>query len=553
MIGKLLDSLAGVISPKWGANRAAWRLQHSRVNAVASDHQMLRKMMSSRQGGYEAGKTHRLTNRMQGSAHENDLDRNQINIMKWRSWNLYRNNPQARKICRTLGAKVIGRGLSPQPQASNADGTPFVEFRKRARHIWKEFSKECDFRGKPGRGGQHLITLQKTAFRAVILSGGVFGRFHHLSEKDAKAKGLLVPLQIRLIHADRLDETKNGSGNFNGVELDQEGRAKAYWIFKGGIQPEGATKIESIPVSADKMIHLFAEEDIDQILGSPWFGAALLTMDDRRSYEASELTAAEMASCIVGVYSQSPGQAGGIGLPNPDSNLDLTDKDGNTLTRLQAGMFINTGSSGKVEIVGGNRPNVNAEPFCSHLVRSEAVAMPGVKSSTLTGDYRNSSFSSERSADNDVWPEIEELQDWFSIGFCQPIYEEVISTAVTAGLFKDVEGFSAEDFNDRRREYLQTNWQGPVARSINPKDDAAAASMRVKSLNSTPQIEAGMIGRDWRENIDGIAEFIAYCVEREIPEDIWQQALGIEQKDEPDSTEPAQDAATAALRMRASA
>ncbi len=550
MIGKLLDNLASIISPRWGATRAAWRLQHSRVNAATSDHQMLRKMMSTRQGGYEAGKTHRLTNRMQGSAHENDLDRNQITIMRWRSWNLYRNNPQARKICRTLGAKVVGRGLSPQPQTSNADGTPFVEFRKRARQIWKEFSKECDFRGKPGRGGQHLVTLQKTAFRGIVLSGGTFYRFHHLTAAEAKAKGLLVPLQIQLIHTDRLDETKTGDGFFNGLELDSDGKVKAFWILKGGVQPQGITKTESVRITADKMGHLFAEEDIDQLLGSPWFGAALLTMDDRRAYEHSELQAAEAASCIVGGYRRSSGQTQGIGLPNPNSQTetDLTDKDGNAITHLQPMMFLDLGQTGEIEIVGGNRPNVNAEPFCSHLVRSEAVAMPGVKASTLTGDYRNSSFSSERSADNDVWPEIEELQDWFACGFAQPIYEELIVTAVTAGLFDDVEGFTAGDFNARRREYLQTNWQGPVARSINQKDDAAAAAIRVKSLNSTPQIEAAITGRDWRENVDGISEFIDYCKSREIPEDIWKQALGIEQKDEPDSTEPAQDAA---VRMRA--
>src|SRR6185436_17716977 len=101
--------------------------------------------------------------------------------------------------------------------------------------------------------------------------------------------------------------------------------------------------------------------------------------------------------------------------------------------------------------------------------------------------------SSERSADNDAWPELEEIQDWFACGFYQPIYEEVITAAVTAGLFDDVKGFSTADFAERKRDYLNTHWQGPVPRSINPKDDADAARQRVRNATSSPQIEAASL------------------------------------------------------------
>ena len=36
----------------------------------------------------------------------------------------------------------------------------------------------------------------------------------------------------------------------------------------------------------------------------------------------------------------------------------------------------------------------------------------------------------QRSADNDAWPELETVQDWFSCGFVQPVYEQVIRAAM---------------------------------------------------------------------------------------------------------------------------
>lgn len=556
MLGRALDSLISVVSPQWALQRAAHRDAYSRVSAASNGrHRSMEEMIGpNRRGGYEAGKSDRLKGYTLGCTHENDLPRVQIDRLRWRSWNLFRNNPQARKICRTLGAKVIGRGLSPQPQATTVDGDPFVGFRKRARQVWEEFTKEADFRGKPGRGGQHFTALSKTALRAVMLSGGTLFRFRHLDKATQSQLGLMVPLQIQLVHVDRLDASQHGERKFYGVEFDGDGKVIAYHVLTGG---DDGKDQKSVRVRATEMGHLFAEDDIDQIVGAPWFGAALLTMDDRRNYEYSELIAAEMGSCIVAGYRRSRGQTSGISLPGTDGNYELTDADGNRITHLQPGMFLDLGVDGEIDMVNPQRPNSMAGEFIAHLLRTEAVSMPGIKSSTLTGDYRNSSFSSERSADNDVWPEIEEIQDWFSCGFCQPIYEEVIASAVMAGLFDEVDGFDVKDFQARKREYLKTNWQGPVPRSINPKDDADAARQRVKNANSSPQRETAQIGRDWREILQEIAEFKGYCEELGLPEDIWQQALGIDQTDQgssspaPAPTEQQQDeAASLANRLR---
>lgn len=559
MLGKSLDKMISVVSPQWAANRAMAREQFAQINAVAGDHESMRRMIGRGKGGYEAGKQDRLKGRTVGSPHENDVPRQQIHTLRWRSWNLYRNCGQARKIVRTLGAKVIGRGLSPQPQATRKDGTAHVEFRKRAIEVWQQWCKEADYRGKPGQGGQHYVQLCKTALKAASLSGGCLYRFRNLSPTEQEKRGLSLPLQIQLLHIDRLDESKHGDGNFYGVKLDKQNRVLGFWVLNGDDENAvGNEKSTYVPI--EQMRHLLAEDDIDQILGAPWFGAALLTMDDRRNYEYSELTAAEMASCFVAGYRRSRGQRqfGLSGPNNTGGDTALTDAYGNPVTRMQPGMLLDLGADGEFQTISHSRPSARADEFLSYLQRSEAVGAPGVKSSTITGDYRQSSFSSERSADNDIWPEIEELQDWFAVSFNQPMYAAVIDTAVMLGKFKDIDGYSMDDYFARREQYLACQWQGPVARSINPKDDATAARLRVQNATSSPQREANQIGRDWREIAREQKEFIDYCQELGLPDDIWQQALGITQTDSnsssstppaPEPTEDEQDQQTATARL----
>lgn len=521
----IIESAIATLSPQWAAKRASARLQFEHLKAQAGVHRSMQQMFSGSNGGYEAGKLDRLKGRTVGCPHENDIPRHQIHALRYRSWNLYRNCPQARKIRRSLSSKVIGRGLCPQPQATLKDGKPFLDFNRRARQVFDEFAKESDWRGKPGCGGQSFVGQCEAALGANLLSGGVLYQLHTLSPREQKQQGLFIPLQVQLLHVDRLDETKTGKNQFYGVETDDLGRVLGYWVLKGG--SESGSESEFVPV--EKMRHFYLSEDIDQMLGSPWFGAALLTMDDRRNYEYSELIAAEMASCVVGIYRLSPGQTQ-FGTTGP-APTEMTDADGNPITRLQPGMLLNGGASGEFDIKSSNRPNNGAGEFLSHLIRSEAVSVPGIKSSTLTGDYRNSSFSSERSADNDIWPEIESLQDLFALNFCQPIYEAVIRAAVLAGKFDGISGFSTGDFAARSREFLQCNWQGPVSRSINPSDDAEAARKRIQNGTSSPQRECQKLGVDHLEILQEQAQHIEEAKGLGLPDDVWQQNLGIDQLD----------------------
>jgi lambda family phage portal protein len=511
MIGEALDRLIGVMSPGWGLRR---------VNARATMQQI--QEMAGSQGGYDAGKLNRFTKLLPSkNVSENEISTGQLDRLRAASWNLYRNNPHARKIVRQLEAKVIGTGMRPHSQATHADGKVHVEFRDRAHQVWEKLARQLDYRGKPGRGGQHFTNLTKSALRTVILSGDVLYRGRFLTVAKQEERRLALPFLVQLISPDLLDESltenrANANQIFRGIEFDGDEQRVAYWFEDDG----PPTRIPAVAIG-----HLFVSDDINQARGVPWFAPALLQIRDTGDYQYNELKAAAMGACVVLGYKRPRGVAR-LGVNSKTG--DTTDDDDNKVTSMQPGMILDLGDDGKIDGFNPQRPNTNAEAFIQHLLRVTATAFPGVKGSSLTGDYRRSSFSSERSADNEMWPEIEGVQQWFSSSLLQPIYELVIAAAVVEGLFDDVKGFSPSEFLQRKEEYLAAEWQGPVSRSINPTDDSEASDRMVRNLQSTPQIEAAKRGLTMDTILKQVKEIIDQARANDIPDAIINQMFGVD-------------------------
>lgn len=477
-------------------------------------------------GGYDAGKRNRLTRAsMPANQNENAIPRGQIQNLRRASWDLYRNNPHARKICRTLESKTIGKGPRPTSQALTPTGEPDLPFRTRAHQLWDELESIIDWRGPPGEGGQTRTELAKCALRGTILGGEVFTRFRF----DGQSNGDRLPrLRIQLIHPERvsdgLRQLSNQQRVWYGIELDQNDRRLAYHVYdRHPSDPLGLdAQRETKRIPAKEVRHIYIADDIDQLRGTPWFSAALLKMRDTSDYEYNELTAAAMAACVVLGYRRSSGQTQ-LGLDAPD-DWDLEDADGNKLTNVQPGMFLDLGRNGDLVPFNPQRPNANVGEFINHMLRSEAAAVPGVKATTLTGDYRRSSFSSERAADNDIWQELESLQEWFYAQFYRPIYSQLIQSGIESGWFDGV--LRPGQYAARQRNYLSVAWQGPVAKSINPTVDAMAAWNRVKNGTSSPQREAAKLGCNWQEILVEIQEFIKFGRGLEIPDAVLAQIIG---------------------------
>lgn len=529
----IIDKIIAVVSPEWAVSRCMARATLSQIEGLAGG-----------KSGYDAGRLSRLTQGRLGSqVKEHAIPTGQIDRLRWQSWQLYRNNTYARKIVRNLESKVIGAGMLPESLASNDDGSANVQFRQRAKQLWLAIQNGFDVRGVPGQGGLTFPGLQRLALRATILSGEALYRIVPISASEQERRGLPIARTLQMIDAARLAEATGASqsamaaGNtlYRGIELDPEGNRVAYHItsYRPGESSPDFTQVDRVTVN--RIGHLFVEEDIDQLRGVPWFASALLSIRDTGDLQYNVLKSSAMAACVVLGY-RKPTGANRFGL-NPSTEhsatsadgTDITDSDGNAITKIQPGMFVNLGRDGELQGFSPNQPMMNAEAFVQHMLRGTAAAFPGVKGSSVTGDYRNSSFSSERSADNDTWPEIQGLQEWFATSFCQPIYEAVVRDAVMSGWFDGI--VSAEEFASSPQRYLAARWQGPVCQSINPVDDINAASMAIKCGLSSPQMECAKRNINWLEVMGQAAEFYESAKATGLPQEWVNNVLGVDSQD----------------------
>lgn len=543
-----LDRLISYIAPGAALRRMAAR----------ASLQQIAQLTGTPKGPYAAANVTRLNALAQPVTKENQVSGSRVDSLRSQSWDLYRDNPSARKIVRTIVAKVVGkRGMMPESLAMNSDGTPNVEFREKAQELWQRIQSGFDSRGLPGRGGVTFAQLQKLALRATILSGDTFYRLVPIDQAKQRRHDLPIPITLQMIDACRLaDESEivrpeipEGHTVYRGIELNADGERVAYHVR---IQPAWASANQPGNVrrfTVDQIGHLYSEEDIDQLRGIPWFAAALVKTRNTEDLDYNVLKATAMAACIVGTYSKPTGAAR-VGLAagiNPVASSidgsDLTDGDGNTVTKIQPGMMLNVGKDGKFELLSPSQPNMNPEGFVQHLQRQTANAFPGVKSSTVTGDYRNSSFSSERSADNDAWPELHDVQEWFASSFCQPIYEAVIRAGILSNFFDGI--VSAAEFQSDPGRFSVANWQGPVALSINPKDDAEAAAARIHAGLSSLQMESAKINVNWRDVLNDTAELYAIAEAKGIPPEVINNILGVDTADQIAVAQANADAAAA--------
>ena len=528
----LLDSIIGYVAPAWGAQRLEARALMSQINAV----------MGTGVGYANAQKTRLNRPRSTALVKDHALPQQQYQNLTVDSWTLYRDKPYVRKLVNSLISKVIGKGMSPKPTVVNDDGSANVAFNQRAAKLWSEVQDVLDWRGLPGSGGQTLSGIQRLALKATILSGNVFYRLVPIDGPERLRRESPVGLAIQLLDMSRLaadqdvpaDQVAEGNQLYRGIELDVTGKRVAYWF--NAIRPGEATPAfrNAKRRSAQEIGHLFVEDDIDQYIGTPWMCSVTQKIRDIDDLEHNVLKQSSMAACVVGSYSLPNGSVK-FGLNATDTNLptadgsDLTDADGNKISRIQPAMMVNTSGGGEFKLHSPNQPNLNPEAFVQHMLRSVAAGLPGMKGSSLTGDYRNSSFSSEKAADNDCWPEIEAVQDWFASSFIQPIYDRIVRDAVFYKYFDGI--VTSDEFTANPSRFTACQWQGPVRKSINEVDDVKAAAERVRAGQSSLQMECSKLSVDWQQVLRDGDELYQQAKALGLPDEVVNNYLGVDAND----------------------
>lgn len=422
----ILDRAISWVDPKAGVERARLRA----VEKVIKDSQR------AYDGATKGRRGERWSKRNSGSNANHDIARD-LQILRDRATDAYKNNPSAFKAIRTIQNNVIGTGIMPTPVGVNGPLTKSEI--KLIKSEWKKFAETtiCDFDGSFNYYG-----LQSLAMRTVAIKGETFV----FKQRDNSSR---IPIKMQVLSPHMIDHRKSSltvigrKDNYivQGVEFNSKGKKVGYWIFDHNPNNEYSMKIAPVFLPIEDIIHVFYKEFPEQVRGVPFGTASMLSMADLDDYKDAQLILQKISACHVAFTTKQ----------TDDSGLDVGE-NGEKIDRMEPGM-IETLSPG--EQVTFNRPPTpgNFSDYVSKNEQANAAGF-GVTYEQMTGDLGNVNFSSGRMG----WIEANrQVEDWqynmFIPQFCDPSFRWFIEGLKLRGLLKSDKEVTAE-WTPQGREML---------------------------------------------------------------------------------------------------
>jgi lambda family phage portal protein len=282
-----------------------------------------------------------------------------------------RNNEYAKRAVGVFGSNVVGYGISIVPKAP------------REAKAWKAWSDslDCD-----ADGSSNLAGLVKLAVTERFGTGEVLIRRRWRRAAD----GYAIPMQIQVLEADHLDESKTGpqaNGNYCilGKEFDALGTCVAYWLFPehpGEIAGWRSSSFVSKRVPASEVIHYYKRDRPSAVRGVSELAVSLMRYRDLGDWHDAELVRKKMEACVMAIISSD----------KPDKALGLSGANG--VEKMRPGLIARIGASEQVTF--NNPPPSGAGGEFSRFELHALAVGSGITYAQLTGDMSQANFSSNR-------------------------------------------------------------------------------------------------------------------------------------------------------------
>ncbi|GHV18326.1 phage portal protein [Clostridia bacterium] len=437
-----------------------------------------------------------------GSAKEDIADN--LNDLREKSRDLYMGGaPLATGAIGTMRTNVVGSGLRLKSQIDynvlNITEEQALDLENLIQHefaLWAE-TEVCDIERI-----DNFYELQQLAFMNWLLSGDVF-----VLLPSNKLPNSPYDLRIRLIEADRVcnpDFTADSDKIQSGVERNASGEVVAYHIrnthplsFSVGQLPEWA-RIAAFGKRTGRrnVLHIMNRWRIGQLRGVPFVSSVIETIKQLGRYTQAEVDAAVIQAIFtVFIQSDAPTNEAPFGAVIPES--EQADAGDSNSIELGNALIAELAPGEKANLVEPTRPNSNFDGFVLAICRQIGVAL-GIPYELLVLNF-TSSYSASRGALLEAWKMFKMYRSWLAMDFCQPIYEEWLSEAVSKGRIPAPGFFSSPII---RRAYCGAEWNGPAQGQLDPKKEVEAAELRVRGGFSTRSREAMELnGTDFNNNI----------------------------------------------------
>ena len=463
-----LDSVIAFFSPEAGARRAAWRNSLEEIRS------------------YDAGSHSRLNAGWGVTNTSAEMtDRASREIVRARARDLERNSDIMNSVLGAYRRHVIGHGY--QLQAS----TPRENLSKEIEDLWKTWCKarNCDVTG--------VQTLNQMLRMAVVrkkVDGGI------LFVKRYTKEGI-VPFQIQMIEVDELDNMASGAISDNrrivgGIEYNEYNKPIAYYIRQYSI--DGFSITDPVRIPAKDVIFYYEKKRPSQIREMSDMSPTITRIRDTNEFITAVSVKERVAACLS-VFIKKALPVTGIGRSSSADTGPKRDYDGKTLT---PGMIKELNAGDEVQVVNPTGQATDATAF-TKLQQRLAGSGQGLSYEATSRDMSETNYASARQgAIEDELTYGEEEEQILSI--LDEIYETFVISCVLAGKI------TIADFWEKKEKYLSHAWIKAPKKWIDPMKESSATKTAMNTGQKTFKQIAAENGRDWRRQVDDMAEVLEY-------------------------------------------
>ena len=328
------------------------------------------------------------------------------------------NHDIATGVLDDLVSNIVGTGVTVEPLARTADGTPVSAVNEQLQALWAAWWQRPEVTNEiPG------VELERLICRTWLRDGECF--VQHVAKTSARYP-TAIPYRLEPLEPDFVpfDLYLPTDGITHGIRKNAWGEPLGYYVYKQ--HPGDALRGLNTDVKwvgAENMTHLKFSRRLHQTRGVSLFHSVFTRLDDMKDYEESERVAARMAAAFAAYIRKGADYDPGL------STAGIRELE------LAPGMVFNNLLPGEeIGTISHDRPNSNLESFRDAMLRAVAAGT-GTRYSAIAKNY-NGTYSAQRQELVEGSVHYRRLFSYLVEQFYRPVWTRFVDYARLAGVLK---------------------------------------------------------------------------------------------------------------------
>lgn len=486
-----IDNIVAALSPQAAYKREAYRQAYESIKS-----------------NYDAGSYDKGNQNWRAINTSAELtDRYSRDGVRARARDLERNSDIMNSVVGAYKRNVVGGGYHVQVRTEDQDLNKQIEL------AWKRWCKKqnCDVTGT-----QSLNQIIRMAVERKKIDGGIL--FIKRYTRDG-----FIPFKLQMVEVDELDNgtiqpRHKGNKVVGGIEYNQFNRPVGYYIRQYDIDGYGLR--DPVWVDAKDVIFYFTKRRPSQLREMSDMAPTIPRIRDVNEFMTAVSVKQRIEACLA-IFIKKAFPTTGIGRGTTAVAGDKVSYDGKMLT---PGMIKEMNVGDEIQVVNPSGQGADATSFAK-LQQRLVGAGQGISYEATSRDMAESTYSSARQGlieDDLTYKEDRELL----VEVLDEIYETFIISAVLCG------ALSVPRFWEEKERYLSHEWVQEPKPWIDPYKESNANMIALKTGQKTYKQIAAENGRDWRDQVNDMAEVLDYGKEKGI--DMGGVLFGIKESNAPD-------------------